>query len=254
MEIGIKTQGFAMYMLVTILVSLIAWCPCAQASVYARPATKTTFIGSVGFPNQCKSSRCLTAYYKGCKVDITQRSYTIKDRIDHDEFYYLFTLDPIHPESHTKDVPNTFRHFKMPASNTYACYKVSKNPVYWNARFSPQYARSMGPEKAKDAWHIQNVTLPVEQDKKVIHLPEHTIIFLISPSFVDRLETEDWDTEMNTTKIPKVVLKNVSEKEFNTMVNHAAMLTSDLDVFHRKPTVIKEAHPNSPIIVSIVTD
>ncbi len=226
-----------------------------EASIYARPATKTTFIGSVCFPNQCKTSRSLSAYYKGCKVDITQRSYTLKDRLDHDEFYYLFTLDPVQPESHTKDVPNTFRHFKMPASNNYLCYKVRKNPVYWNARFSPQFARSMGPEKAKDAWHIQNIKLPAEQEKNVIHIPEHTIIFLLNPSYIEHLEQEDWDTEMNTTKIPKVVFKNnISEKELNKMLDHATLLTSDLDVFHRKPTVVKEVHPNSPIIVSIVTD
>lgn len=239
-----------------LLLLIVLYMPIIQTRHYVRPISKFTFLGKICTNTSCTNSMPIIAYYKGLKIETHNGTFMLKELHDQHEFYFLFTLDPMYPESKTKDDPNTIKHFKMPSSNKYLCYKVSKNPMYWNARFAPSFARQVGEEKVRDAWHIELVTFPIDQQKKVIHLPEHTILFLIDPSFIQKLEQEPWDTELNTVKFPKIIFKDtLNAAQMRNMNNHAFCTACDLDPFHRKPMVVKEVRPDNPhVIVSMTTD
>jgi|SRR5579859_797241 len=245
-------------LLLLIIMNCIAWSfsPSLHGSFYAQPTTKVTFLGSICTPQHCKSTIPYIAYYKGSKIEAPQGIFSIKERPDHQEFYFIFTLDPIYPESTTKEDANTIKHFKMPKSNNYLCFRMSKNPVYWNALFAPNFARKVGIEKAKDAWNIERLKLNHLNDGTMIHLPEQTVIVLIDPTFIKDLEQESWDCEMNTIKMPKIVLKeSLSHNNLEDMHVNALFAACDIDPFHRKPTLTKESHPdNTHVVLSMVAD
>lgn len=202
---------------------------------------QATYLISACYPPNCSAAVPLTAYYKGALLQVQSEGISVKEVIDQREFYFLFTLDPILPESTTPEDRNTIHHFKMPESNSYLCYHLVRQQF-------------LVCDKTKDIWTITQTRLKTH--KKTVHIPEHTIIFLANPLYIQDLEQSHWDCEINTFKFPKIIFKtSISAHNFKKMNIQASCTACDLNAFHRKSTIVKESHAQSPhVVTSMVID
>jgi|GEM_PF-5585258 hypothetical protein len=203
----------------------------------------TTFVGTIAFPPAIARNPTLPAYYKGAQIDVHNGSYAIKEDMCSQEFFILFTLGTITPRSQTCEDCNTIGNLIMPQTTTYKCYKISHslNPSF---RFGSQKQLT---------WNIEVAKLKKSGACTVI--PDNTIIILANPKFVDGLEQENWKSVNSTYRLPKIVFReNIGETAIADMANQAFLTSLDLNVFHRRPGVVKEIRQHKPdIVASIIT-
>lgn len=204
----------------------------------------TTFIGNVRFPSAVVKGPNLPIYYKGSHIDMNNGAYELKEELCVQELFILFTLSSITAQAGNKDCCNTIQNLVMPKDAAYACYKISHhfNPLF---HFNGQKPLT---------WTIETATLPAATKGKLI-IPDNTLIVLANPTYIEKLEQDDWKSNNSTYRLPKIVFKEkVSESALSAMSNKALLASLDLKAFHRKPTTLQEIRQQRPtVIVSMVT-
>jgi hypothetical protein len=198
----------------------------------------TTFIGSAVYqPSGCKLN--LPAYYKGSQVEIKDGSYALKEDCCSQEFFILFTLDPITAQLTESDECNTIGGLRL-SSPRYKCYRISHNSQ-----------QSILSQKNLN-WKITPVKLKKIGDGSLI--PDNTLIILANPSYVEGLEQETWKTINSTYRLPKIIFRaNIREKSMVDMMNEALVASLDMRAFHRKPATVQDFRYNKPSVASITT-
>jgi len=203
-----------------------------------------TLVGAIAFPGIVRPPQ-LTAYYKGFKIPIVDGSFHVPDRHGSEsEIDVLCTLGPIVTRVHEET--NTISHLCLGDKAPYKYFKVRKNMRYYG--WHPVYAH-MGRHNDEQPWFIETAQLP----KGRCVIPECALLILIDPGMVDRLENEPWQTQGNTCRMPRIVLKkNLSSKAIQRMAQHSLLACLDLDPFHRPLGKITQAAGQRPGFTELV--
>lgn len=112
---------------------------------------------------------------------------------------------------HVFDKKNTINGFNVIPDKDYICYTFKRVGRYgsWIKKIKPL-------------------------DHKNFALPKNSIVVLLSPKYVERIE--EWNIELpkNVVKLPKIVLrKNITEKELERIAAKSLLCLEDT-VFHEK--------------------
>jgi hypothetical protein len=202
----------------------------------------TTLIGSFAFPPSKKPRPTLSTYYKGSKIAVTEGTFSCKEHPSVQDFFMLFTLESIMPQSLT-DNPNTIEQLLLPAHAHYRCFKITKRNTLLSA---------------DHMWNIKELSLPVtggSNQTMVIKIPAHTFVFLINPDFIATLEQEPWSSDAHALKLPKITFKpSVTAQDLHDTSITTCLASLDLEPFHKKPTVIKDTRTQCPHIVISMTE
>jgi hypothetical protein len=203
-----------------------------------------TLVGSIVFPTGTRPP-ALTAYYKGLRISITEGSYHIPDKHGADsEICLLFTLGPIRTQVH--EDTNTISDLCLASNASYKYFKLKKNLNYFG--WHPVYTH-MGRRNDEQPWFIVEERLP----KNRCVLPESALLVLLDPQIIDRLENEPWQTQGNTCRMPRIVIKEkITAKKLKHMAHQSLLTSLDLDPFHRPPNTITQAGGQRPAFTELV--
>lgn len=112
---------------------------------------------------------------------------------------------------HVFDRQNTINGFKVIPDKDYICYTFKKIGRYgsWVKKVKPL-------------------------NNKNFALPKNSIVLLMSPKYVDHIETWDMELPRNVVSLPKIVLrKDISEKDLKRVAAKSLLCLEDA-VFHEK--------------------
>ncbi|KKQ33370.1 MAG: hypothetical protein US49_C0001G0050 [candidate division TM6 bacterium GW2011_GWF2_37_49] len=112
---------------------------------------------------------------------------------------------------HVFDKHNTINNFKIIPDKDYICYSFKKvgNYCSWIKKIKPL-------------------------NHKNFALPKNSIVLLLSPKYIDHIESWDMELPKNLVALPKIVLRNdISEKELRRVAAKSLLCLEDT-VFHEK--------------------
>ena len=206
-----------------------------------------TMVGSIVFPQTIARRPQLTAYYRGMLVEVVDGSYQLP--ISHgsdNELVLLITLGPFKPVA-LEDV-NTISHFCLDHKAHYKCYHLRKNQNYLG--WSPSYTHPRGKKiDQEQPWLISEVKLPT--NNRCV-MPDSSFVILIDPGAVEEVANQPWQTQGNTCRMPKIVLKKQSAHALRRMADEALLASLDLDPFHRKPLHAKQTSSVRPAFTELM--
>lgn len=213
---------------------------------------QSLFSGIVHYPSKIANPSPFPVFYKGSFTTLQlskdmqlpkKGTFEIYEDRQSDQFHLLITEKIKFPDS------ADFENFETDGS--YRLFKFVRS-----AKMKELIATSSNSNKPiitmeeVEYWKIEEIdTLDENGVQQPRSIPEDTILFYTNPTFIDRIESEEWKPDDIYIKLPKVFIKeNVEEKvlqEVNTRMLFAAV---DLRCFHNKITKTTKPYAQNCII------
>lgn len=178
--------------------------------------------GSLQFPSCVAKVPVLKILYQGYKYTIEACDETQRTtRKGHFELYInnkcqeLFVIIAENLQIPDK---NNFDHFKTSSAFSYRLFKLTKREL-------PREKD----EPLKLTWSIEELS---HNNQEVI-LEDNTLILLMPPTMIAKLEEEPWLADQHVARLPRIVFnESISEQELQDAATRMTLTLLDFEIFH----------------------
>jgi hypothetical protein len=201
-------------------------------------ASQSIYVGKIQFPAGIESPPPMPSLlYKGGEhcVDVDKHDTRVPRRATYEiyedrlcEFYILITEYLKRPNA------NDFAHLETSDQHSYAFYHVKRMSTIKALVDEHQTGTSapLNPGEKIEYWEITKV---VKNDPEMV-IPDHTLIFLMNPSYVD-VVTESWRPDDAIIPFPTLKFNDsVDEKTLHAVGAKMICALLDFKCIHKKPT------------------
>lgn len=182
-------------------------------ALHAEESSRS-FILSLQLPNTIKKYEGLKAYYKGYQIDLSEQWALLPEC----ETPLTFSLLCIEPDDiDIKSHGNNIRYLKRKDHAEFLWYDLTL---------------TMNPdEEHAYTWQIE------KRDSSEIpaRIPEHTIIMLGNPNFIESVQAEPALPSALNIALPKIIYKNeINPEKFHESLTCTTLAALNLDAIHKK--------------------
>lgn len=204
-------------------------------------ATQSIFLGTVQFPSKIDNPSPLPLLFKGSEYTlmldkdskIPKRGFfEIYDERSCCEFYFLITERIKLPESADFKFLETVSEYRL-----FKLTRDSKTKEVITNALALEENQSIKVEQI-EYWIIEEIASKDEQGTLIQRtIPENCIIILTKPTFISRVESEEWKNDDIYIKLPKLIFDDmVDEKTWQEVCSKMLFAAIDLRCLHKKMT------------------
>lgn len=215
-------------------------------------ATQSIFLGSIQFPSKIENPAPFPLLYKGNKYSllISKDSKVSKKGIfeiyeDHtcNQFHLLITEHIKFPESADFELFETESNYKF-----FKFTRASKSKELITT--SSLHDKPLVSIEEIEYWNIEKFKDRDESGTIIARtIPEDTIILLTNPTFICKVESEEWKADDIYIKLPKIYFdEEIAEQMIQEASARMLFAAVDLGCLHTKITKTTKPHAQNCII------
>lgn len=211
-------------------------------TLYTINAAQSVFYGSVQFPSKVENPPHLTLLFKGSEYALMldkdskiskKGTFEIYEEHDCGEFYILITEHiklPLTPDFEFLETAANYRLFKLT--------RTSKMKEVVSTATEQLYEKPTVTLEPVEYWIIEELDVKDEHGVCMQRtIPKNSIILLMNPQFIIKLESEEWKSDDIYIKLPKIIFDNdIDEKKLQDMSTKMLFASIDLRCLHKKMT------------------
>lgn len=214
-------------------------------------ATQSVFLGTIQFPSKIENPSPYPMFYKGtdCTPKINKDTYISKKGVfeiyeNHNcnQFHLLITEKIKFPES------ADFKFLETEAP--YRLFRFTRESKIKELITTTTNDKPILTTEHVEYWKIDELNGYDENGAVLVcAIPEDTIILYTNPTFVNKIESEEWKADDIFIKLPKIVFDEaIDEKILSDVSTKMLFAAIDLRCLHTKVTKTSKPYAQNCII------